>query len=155
MVNKNEILGALTRGELMDLVDRFGVGVIDKRIRDTMVQGLAQAPRVELSKALQGLSIDRLRELCRFHGIDDSGRNKTVLLKRLTAVRDKPLPETQRIIPFKEFKASVLDAQTRAYLERLMESTQGNVTKAARVAQISRTHLQTLMTRYEIGRTRR
>jgi type I restriction enzyme M protein len=84
MVKKLEILGELKRDELLALVDRFGVEVPDRRSKDGIVEALAGSRKVVLAEGLADLSRDRLKELCRALGLDDGGREKAVLVERLT-----------------------------------------------------------------------
>ncbi len=51
---------------------------------------------------------------------------------------------------FKDFKAGLLAQHERRYFELLMERVQGNITRGAREAGISRTYLLTMLRRYEL-----
>ena len=53
---------------------------------------------------------------------------------------------------FKTFKAQLLARNERSYFVNVLEACGGNVSKAARRAGISRSHLQTMMRRYGLGR---
>ena len=51
---------------------------------------------------------------------------------------------------FKTFKADLLSRHEQAYFERLMERVEGNISRGAREAGISRTYLLTMLRRYGI-----
>ena len=54
---------------------------------------------------------------------------------------------------FKAFKAELLAMHEQPYFERLMERVEGNITRGAREAGISRTYLLTMLRRYGIYET--
>ena len=84
MVKKRQVLELLKRDELVVLVDRFGVEVADRRSKDGLVDALGASRKVVLADALGDLSRDRLKEICRGLGLDDSGKEKALLVERLT-----------------------------------------------------------------------
>jgi len=57
-------------------------------------------------------------------------------------------------IPFKEAKNALTEGFERAYLTALLESTQGNVSEAARRAEIDRVYLLKLLGRYGLRKPR-
>ena len=59
-----------------------------------------------------------------------------------------PLPDDLYERPFRAFKASLLARHERRYVEQLMGRADGNITHAARIAEISRTHLLTLLRKH-------
>ena len=83
MPTKRAILAELTSRELRDVVDGYGLGVDDRRVRAQLVDALARSRKVQLREVLAGLSRDRLKELCRAFDLDDSGRKKADLVARL------------------------------------------------------------------------
>ena len=83
MPTKRAILTALTRHELHAAVDDYDVRVDDRRVKTQLVDALAGSRRVRLDAVLQGLSRDRLKELCHAFYVDDSGRRKATLVARL------------------------------------------------------------------------
>ena len=62
------------------MADRYGLEVADRRIRDQLIDAVAGSRKVVLGEALTDLSRDRLMELCRELGLDDSGREKSLLV---------------------------------------------------------------------------
>lgn len=93
MSSKREILGVLTRPELQDLSDRFEVQVADRRVRDQLIDALASSRRAAVGDLLGGFSRDRLKELCRQLGLDDTGKEKAALIDRLAGGKRETAPE--------------------------------------------------------------
>ena len=83
MPTKRAILSELTRDELRVYVDYYELDVYDRRVRSKLVDALAVSRRAALDEMLWELSRDRLKELCRAFGLDDSGRKKGDLVERL------------------------------------------------------------------------
>ena len=83
MPTKRAILSELTSHELRAVVDDYGLQVEDRRIKAQLVEALARSRKARVEQILQGLSRDRLKELCRRFGLDDSGRKKADLAARL------------------------------------------------------------------------
>jgi type I restriction enzyme M protein len=83
MPSKRDVLASLTRDELLDALDRCGVEVANRRGKDGLVDALSASHRARLSEILEGLSRERLKALCRTFELDDSGRQKALLVERL------------------------------------------------------------------------
>ncbi len=83
MPTKRAILAELTSHELRHAIDRYGLEVDDRRVRAQLVDALARSRKARVEQILQGLSRDRLKELCRGFGLEDSGRKKADLAARL------------------------------------------------------------------------
>ena len=83
MSRKRDVLEALKRDELVDAADRFDVPVRDRRVRDDLIESLAASRKAGLAGILEGLSRDRLKEICRALDLDDSGREKAMIIARL------------------------------------------------------------------------
>ncbi len=84
MPSKRDVLAALSRDELLAVVDRFDLAPPDRRAKDGLVATIASSKRATLAEILPELSRDRLKALCRAVGLDDGGREKSVLVDRLT-----------------------------------------------------------------------
>src|SRR5208283_2532137 len=95
MPSKREILQLLNRDELLAVVDRFALSPPDRRAKDGLVETVAASKKATLAELLPELSRDRLKELCRALQLDDGGREKSILVERLTGARSSlaPLPE--------------------------------------------------------------
>ncbi len=87
MTTKRETLDFLTRDELLAAVDRFELSVADRRAKAGLVDAVASSKKATLPEVLADLSRDRLKELCRALGLDDSGREKASLVERLSGAK--------------------------------------------------------------------
>ena len=83
MPTKRAILAELTRDELRTNVDYYELEVEDRRVKTQLVDALSRSRQAPLDEILQGLSRDRLKELCRAFDLDDSGRKKADIAARL------------------------------------------------------------------------
>ena len=83
MPTKRAILDLLTAKELRAEVNNFELHVDDRRVRAQLVDALAGSRKIRLDALLSGLSRNRLKELCRAYGLDDSGRKKADIVARL------------------------------------------------------------------------
>lgn len=91
MPTARQLLDLLTRDELLHLVDHHGVTVRDRRQKAHLAEQL-EAKAHPLPELLQGLSRDRLKELCRALGLDDSGKEKAAIIARLAGTAASPAP---------------------------------------------------------------
>jgi DNA-binding NtrC family response regulator len=69
----------------------------------------------------------------------------------LDSDRHTPAPTPGAVaydLPFKQAKAQIVDQFERAYLERLMEHNQNNLSAAARAADLDRKHLRELLRKH-------
>ena len=83
MPTKRAVLAELTRAELRANLDHYELAVDDRRVSAQLVDALARSRKARLDEMLLRLSRDRLKELCRVFGLDDSGRKKADLVARL------------------------------------------------------------------------
>jgi hypothetical protein len=83
MPSKRDVLSLLSRDELLAVVDRFELAPPDRRAKDGLVETIAGSKKATLAEVLPELPRDRLKELCRALGLDDSGREKSLLVDRL------------------------------------------------------------------------
>ena len=83
MPTKRAILAELTPAELRTNLDFYGLSVDDRRVRTQLVDALSRSRTARMDEMLLRLSRDRLKELCRAFGLDDSGRRKADLTSRL------------------------------------------------------------------------
>lgn len=84
MPSKRDVLEQLKRDELLAAVDRFGLEVHDRRARAGLIEALAGSRKAALVTILEDMPRTRLKEICRALDLDDSGREKAVLVARLT-----------------------------------------------------------------------
>ena len=96
MPSKREVLEHLKRDELLAAVDHFELEVGDRRVRDQLVDALVASRKAGLAEILGEMPRTRLKEICRALDMDDSGREKAVLVGRLTGapVSSAPAPQS-------------------------------------------------------------
>ena len=83
MPTKRAILSELTADELRANVEYYELEVYDRRVKTELVEALAGSRKARLDEILPDLSRNRLKELCRAFGLDDSGREKAEIAARL------------------------------------------------------------------------
>ena len=83
MPTKRAILAELTRAELRVNVDCYELTVDDRRVKAQLENALARSRRARVDEILNRLRRDRLKDLCRSFGLDDSGRKKSDIAERL------------------------------------------------------------------------
>jgi type I restriction enzyme M protein len=83
MPSKRDVLVQLSREELISVVEKFELEVADRRKKDDLLESVAASKKATLAEVLLALSRERLKELCVALGLDDSGREKTILIDRL------------------------------------------------------------------------
>lgn len=83
MPTKRAILEHFTVDELRSVVDRFEIEIEDRRARGGIIHAIATAQTVDLEPVLAEMGRERLKELCRKVGLDDSGRDKASIIARL------------------------------------------------------------------------
>ena len=83
MLTKRAVLAELALAELRANLDHCGLEVDDRRVKAQVVDALARSRKARLDEMLLRLSRNRLKELCRVFGLDDSGRKKADLVARL------------------------------------------------------------------------
>ncbi len=96
MPTKRNILPLLTRDELLERLDRYDLMVDDRRVKDGLVEALAASRKARLDELLADLPRDRLKVLCRELDLDDSGREKAVIVERLVGAVVARLPRSLR-----------------------------------------------------------
>ena len=96
MPSKREVLALLNREELVSVVEQFELSVADRRKKDELLEAVASSKKATLAQVLQELPRDRLKDLCRGLGLDESGREKAALVERLTG--SSPAPAAARAV---------------------------------------------------------
>lgn len=87
MAQKREVLQLFSRDELAAIVDRFELSASDRRSKDALLEAVASSKKATLAEVLPELSRDRLKEMCRALDLDDGGREKSLLVDRLTGAK--------------------------------------------------------------------
>ena len=100
MPNKRDVLSHLHRDELIAALDTFGLTVTDRRVKADLVEVLGASRTASLEAILSGYKRDRLKELCRALGLDDSGKVIADIVARLTGTPAKASAATQLEVAF-------------------------------------------------------
>ena len=90
MPTKRAILARLSRDELLGVLDAYELAVPDRRVKDQLVEVLAASSETRIHDILQPFPRVRLQELCRGFDLDDGGREKAVLVRRLLGASTAP-----------------------------------------------------------------
>ncbi len=137
MPTKRAVLAELTAEELRANVDYYELEVADRRVKAQLVDALAGSRRARVDEILADLSRDRLKELCRALGLDDSGRKKADLVVRLmvpagaTRSADKvaksPAPSPPAAAPSSSTEEVLSVAQLEQYLWSAADILRGSI----------------------------
>ena len=137
MPTKHAVLAELTAEELRANVDYYELEVADRRVKAQLVDALAGSRRARVDEILADLSRDRLKELCRALGLDDSGRKKADLVVRLmvpagtTRSADKgaksPAPSRPAAVPSSPTEEVLSVAQLEQYLWSAADILRGSI----------------------------
>ena len=111
MPSKRDILQLLNRDELLVVIDRFELSPPDRRAKDGLVDTVAASKKATLAELLPERSRERLKELCRAVGLDDGGREKSILVERLTGARPSLAPSAEATAPSRTSTASAKPSQ--------------------------------------------
>jgi type I restriction enzyme M protein len=96
MPTARQVLDLLSRDELLRLVDRHGVIVGSRQQKAHLVERLEEKGPA-LPELLADFSRDRLKEICRSLGLDDSGKEKAGIIARIAG--DAPTAEAAPAAP--------------------------------------------------------
>jgi hypothetical protein len=81
--SKREIAELLRRDELQAIADQYELEVEDRRVNELLVDAVVRAKRIRIAEVLSRLSRDRLKDICIGLDLDDTGREKAVLIARI------------------------------------------------------------------------
>jgi hypothetical protein len=115
MPTKRGIFEQMRRDELLQLLDAHELHVPDRRKKDDMLEASVRAKRVKTEEVFLGFPRSRLKGMCRALGLDDSGKVKADIAKRLVA--DLPLSETHNR---EQLKRCLDSAQTMSRLSLMI-----------------------------------
>jgi len=98
MVKRRDILEALTRARLLELARDLEVSALTGRAKTDIVGTLARKRSISTETLLEPLKRDELKAICRAAGLDDGGREKAMIIRRILgkeeAVQAKPAAST-------------------------------------------------------------
>ena len=136
MPTKRTVLAELTAEELRANVDYYELDVADLRVKAQLVDALAGSRLARVDEILAALSRDRLKELCRAFGLDDSGRKKVDLVVRLLLpaeatksdrVAGPPAPSRSAADPSSPSEEVLSVAQLEQYLWSAADILRGSI----------------------------
>lgn len=84
MPTKRDVIEQLKREELQDFATFYELEVADRRVREDLIDAITRSRRASLIDMLGTLSRDRLKELCIALDLDDGGREKSLIIERLS-----------------------------------------------------------------------
>ena len=90
MPMKRQVLALLSREELLGFVDLFGLEPPNRRAKQGIIDTVAASKKATLGAVLPTYPRDRLKKLCRDLGLDDGGREKSVLIDRILPSEGRP-----------------------------------------------------------------
>src|SRR6266536_858237 len=86
-------LEALSRDRLGAITDKFNLAVEDRRAHAAHVDAIVRARSLDFQDVLRFLARDELKDICTALGLDDSGREKEAIIRRILGADDqKELP---------------------------------------------------------------
>ena len=137
MPTRRAVLAELTAEELRANVDYYELEVADRRVKAQLVDALAGSRSARVDEILGDLSRDRLKELCRALGLDDSGRKKVDLVVRLMVptgaarsadkVAKSPAPSRPAAAPSSPTEEELSVAQLEQYLWSAADILRGSI----------------------------
>ncbi len=83
MPTKRKILEALTKTVLLNIAAEYEITGLSAQSKANIVDALAGSRKVQPDEFLNNFSRDHLKELCQSLGLDESGREKQILIDRL------------------------------------------------------------------------
>jgi len=87
MATRRKILESLTREALLAIAAQADVGGLSSQPKSNVVEALVGTPKLTKKGVLEVLTREQLKAACRHAGLDDSGREKAVLVERLMGGR--------------------------------------------------------------------
>jgi type I restriction enzyme M protein len=139
MSRKRDVLEQLKRDELVAAVDRLELPIEDRRSKTLLVEALASSRKAGLPAILADLSRDRLKELCRALGLDDSGRDKARIIARLAG--EAPPMLTRNVEAASPVPKTSVSPRTTAPLASTPPGTQPRASQPRRTMAIKKSEL--------------
>ena len=88
--SKRSTLATLSRVRLLELTTGFEVEVRSSAPKAELVDAVAHSKRASFERVLELLMRDELKEICRAHGLDDSGKVKQAIIDRILGKEAAP-----------------------------------------------------------------
>ncbi len=96
MVRRKDILESLTRVRLLDLARTLDVPGLSGQAKGIIADTLARKRSISTEALLGQLKRDELKAICRAAGLDDSGRNKALIIRRILG-QETSLPREETV----------------------------------------------------------
>ena len=99
MSRKRQVLELLGRGQLQEIAEDYELEVADRRVKDELVEAIARSKKATLVALLEKLPRSTLKDVCREMDLDESGREKAVLVERIVGGDGQPSSEESGLDP--------------------------------------------------------
>lgn len=96
MAIRSQILGVLTKARLLDIAWEFDVSGLSALRKADIVSTLARRRSILMEEVLGLLKRDELKAICQELGLDDSGKEKALLIERITKASGCRKPKKQK-----------------------------------------------------------
>ena len=120
--SKRSALETLTKARLLELDRGFEVGTPQNHAKAEFTDALASSKKASFEKVLALLSRDELKDICRAHQLDDSGRAKDVIVARILGREESPTAK-----PASTPSAKTSDAGPASEPEQIELPTEGKL----------------------------
>lgn len=81
--DKRSSLDTLSKPQLLEIAKGFELGVSAGRLKSEIIEAIAASKRASFESVLELLSRNDLKKICRDHDIDESGRERRVIIDRI------------------------------------------------------------------------
>lgn len=106
-------LESLSRDSLAALTQHYELFVSDRRVTKHHIDALVQARGVDFAELLGRLKRDELKAMCQALGLDDTGREKQVIIDRILGIQPTAAPEQPTPAPEQQPTAAPQPAPPR------------------------------------------
>ena len=125
------VLQLLPKPRLADLSRELGVVLKGSMNKEDQVAALARKGRPSLPVILRALGRDELKRACRRHGLDDTGRSREELAKRIlgasAAANDSRAPSSAPTFKLSPEPGDIANVRQRQYLVTNVTPPSANV----------------------------
>lgn len=99
---KRTALETLSKKRLANLVQVFQLQIATSKPKQELVDALAGATAVSFADVLEQLNRDELKEICRAHDLDDSGKEKAAIIGRILGEEPAATQSQQQVLNLSE-----------------------------------------------------
>lgn len=105
-VAQRDALRALTRARLAEIAKGFKIEIPPRASKDDLIDALARSRRAAYPNILAALKRGELKAICRAHGLDQSGREKSIIIDRIMGRRQPEAGGEGGTLPATPFSAA-------------------------------------------------